>query len=205
MVAAARAIDASALEAILDEAYAMARFEAATDQVVLPGLRAIGEAWARREIDVAGEHAASQAVLRRLAMAYEAAGDAPPNRTLLVGLGPGGQHEIAAFAFAVAARRAGLPVLYLGPNLPAESWVSAARRRDAFGAVVGVPTTADGRGAHAVIRALRSERPDMLLAVGGADASRVARAASVVELPSTSISAALAAFRRADEARGAAR
>jgi DNA-binding transcriptional MerR regulator len=204
MVAAARAIDAPAIEAILDEAYAMARFEAATDAVVMPGLRAIGEAWVRKEVDVAGEHAASHAVLRRFAMAYEAAGDSPLERTLLVGLGPGGQHELAAFAFAVAARRAGLPVLYLGPNLPAESWVSAADRRDAFGAVVGVPTTADARGAQAVIGALRTARPGMLLAVGGAGAPRVARATGAVELPSESIARAVAAVRRADEAQGAA-
>ena len=166
LVEAARDIDAAALEAALDEAYATARFEPATERVVM-----------------AGEHAASHAVLRRLAMAYEAAADSAMERPVLVGLGPGARHELGALAFAVAARRAGLPVLYLGPDLPAESWVAAAAGRRARAAVVGVATRADVRRATDVLDALRAASPETILVVGGDAAERVA-ADDVIRLPS---------------------
>ncbi len=196
LVEAARRIDATELEAALDEAFSAARFEVAADGVVMPAFRAIGDAWERREISVAGEHAASHAVLRRLAMAYEAAGDPDAERPILVGLGPGTRHELGAFAFAIAARRAGLPVLYLGPDLPADDWASAAVGRDARAAIIGVPTRVDVRRATTVLDALRSARPEMLLAVGGDEAARAARESGALELPG-SLSTAVGAVRAA--------
>jgi DNA-binding transcriptional MerR regulator/methylmalonyl-CoA mutase cobalamin-binding subunit len=196
LVEAARKIDSTELEAALDEAFSSARFEVAADRIVMPALRAIGDAWERQEISVAGEHAASHAVLRRLAMAYEAAGDPNAKRPLLVGLGPGARHELGAFAFAIAARRAGLPVLYLGADLPAEDWTSAAVERDARAAVIGVPTRADLRRATEVLEALSSARPEMLIAVGGAEGARASRDSDAMVLPE-SLSSAVDALRDA--------
>ena len=207
MVEAARRIDGDELEAALDDAFSTARFEVVADHVVMPALRAIGEAWERDEVNVAGEHAASHAVLRRLAMAYEAAGEPSLDRPILVGLGAGGQHELGAFAFATAARRAGLPILYLGPNLPPESWIAAAETRDARGAVVGAPTVADVRRARDVIEALHAWRTDLLLAAGGDEAIRAVRGTAAVALPSDSLSESVAALRvaLADRERSGAR
>ena len=196
LVEAARRIDAAELESALDEAFTAARFEAVADRVVMPALRAIGDAWEQRELSVAGEHAASHAVLRRLAMAYEAAGEPDAQRPVLVGLGPGARHELGALAFATAARRAGLPVLYLGADLPAEDWTSAAVEKDARAAIIGVPTRADMRRATEVLEALRSARPGMLLAVGGAEGARASRDSDAMVLPE-SLSAAVVAVRDA--------
>jgi DNA-binding transcriptional MerR regulator/methylmalonyl-CoA mutase cobalamin-binding subunit len=183
LVDAARQLDAFAFEQGLDEIFGSARFEAAADAVLMPALRAIGDAWARGELSVAGEHAASQAALRRLAMAYEAAGTPAASLPVLVGLGPGARHELGALAFATAARRAGLPVLYLGPDLPVESWTSAATDRDARAAVLGVPTRADVARAREVLSELRRARPGMPLAVGGALARQAAKDDLAIELP----------------------
>jgi methanogenic corrinoid protein MtbC1 len=163
----------------------------------MPAMRAIGEGWERGEVDVAGEHAASHAVLRRLAMAYEGAGDPGAERPVLIGLGPGSHHELGAFAFAIAARRAGLPVLYLGPDLPVDSWVAAAETRAARGAVLGAPSVTDARRARDVIRALRAARPEMTLAVGGSESGRVSRATGALDLPPGAISESVAALRSA--------
>lgn len=182
LVTASRVIDANGLEAALDEAFSSGRFEVVTDSIVMPALRAIGDGWERGDISVAGEHAASHAVLRRLAMAYEAAGDVAGERPILVGLGSGGRHELGALAFATAARRAGLPVLYLGPDLPPESWTSAAAARDAVAAVIGIPTRADVPRARSVIDALRAARHALLLAVGGDEARRLASTDDVIQL-----------------------
>lgn len=182
LVSAARQLDDHALEAALDDTFGALRFEAAADRVLMPALRAIGVAWERSEVSVAGEHAASQAVLRRLAMAYEAAGDGAAERPVLVGLGPGARHEFGALAFATTARRGGLPVIYLGPDLPVEDWASAAVECDARAAVIGVPRRADAQRAGQVLDALRAARPGMVLAVGGAHAGRLARDAGPIEL-----------------------
>ncbi len=194
MVDAARRIDGTALESALDEIFSTSRFEVAMDRVVMPAMRAIGDAWERGDVDVAGEHAASHAVLRRLAMAYEGAGDPGAEQPVLIGLGPGSHHELGAFAFAIAARRAGLPVLYLGPDLPVESWVSAARTRRARGAVLGAPSLTDARRARDVIRALRAAHPEMTLAVGGSESGRVSRATGALDLPQAAISEAVEAL-----------
>jgi MerR family transcriptional regulator, light-induced transcriptional regulator len=183
LVAAARFIDADGLEAALDDAFAAARFETVADSIVLPALREIGKGWERHEVSVAGEHVASQAVLRRLAMAYEAAGDGDGTRPVLVGLGPGAHHEFGALAFATAARRVGLPVMYVGPDLPVDNWGSAVGEREARAAVIGVPRSADVQRTAEVIAAIRKTRPSTLVAVGGNAARRVARRIEVLVLP----------------------
>lgn len=195
IVAAAKALDGSAFEEALDEAFGAMRFEAATERVLMPALHGIGVAWEREELSVAAEHAASQAVLRRLTKAYDAAGGEGEPHPVLVGLPPGARHEFGALAFATAARRAGLPVLYLGPDLPAESWASAAVERSARATVIGVPRRADAGRAAEVVVALRAAGPDVLVAVGGTFAGRVARASGALELPA-GLTAATARLRQ---------
>jgi DNA-binding transcriptional MerR regulator len=197
LVGAAYELDAVGFEAGLDEAYAATRFEVATDRVVMPAMREIGTGWERGEVSIAGEHAASHAVMRRMAMAFEAAGEPAAGRPILVGLGPGSYHELGALAFAVAGRRAGLPILYLGPNLPVASWVSAVEQRSASAAVVGAPTLSDAKRARRVIDGLRGARPDLLLAVGGDGAAKATRGTPAIALPGDSIAGALSAFETA--------
>ena len=170
-VAAAADLDASGVEQVLDEMFAGGSFEQVVERHVLPALEDLGEAWAAGRLDVAAEHAASHAVHRRLAAAYQAAGrPAEVDGAVLVGLPSGARHELGALAFAVAARRAGLPVLYLGPDLPVADWVATAGRTRARAAVIGAVTRADGLAALEVARALAAERPGIVVAFGGAGA-----------------------------------
>jgi MerR family transcriptional regulator, light-induced transcriptional regulator len=170
-VAAAGRLDAAGVERVLDAMLAEGTFETVADRLLMPSLVALGEAWASGRIDVAAEHAASHAVYRRLSAAFQAAGDAVADGGVVVGLPPGARHELGALAFAVAARRAGLPTLYLGPDLPVADWVASARRIGARAAVIGAPTPADGPAAVDVARALRAHDPDLAIAMGGAMAS----------------------------------
>jgi DNA-binding transcriptional MerR regulator/methylmalonyl-CoA mutase cobalamin-binding subunit len=167
-VSAAVALDPRAVELALDRIFSAGSFETVADAFLLPALEAIGDAWASGRLSVAGEHAASHAVLRRLAAAFEAAGRAAePSGAILVGLPPGARHELAALAFSVAARRAGLPILYLGPDLPPADWVSTARQTGAAAAVIGSPTRRDVDAAAEVGRAIRSAAPLTVVAFGG--------------------------------------
>ena len=181
---AAAAMDGAALEAVLDAMGSAGSFEQVAERYLMPGLVGIGDAWARGTLDVAAEHAASHAVLRRLSAAFEAAGRAMPDaRPVLVGLPPGAHHEFGALAFAVALRRAGVPVTYLGADLPTADWLEAVTRTNARAAVIAVPTYADRAAADEVAAALRAMSRELIVATGGAHAEGGGIGLGVVTLP----------------------
>ncbi len=168
-VTAAESNSAADTEATLDEILASGSFESVVDDVLLPAAAALGDAWAAGRLSVAGEHAASQAVERRLAAAFQAAG-APGPVSAVVGLPPGSRHELGALAFAAALRRRGVGVLYLGADVTVDGWVDALARTRARAAVIGVVTPDDRASAALVVTALLA-RGVPLVAVGGAAAS----------------------------------
>jgi methanogenic corrinoid protein MtbC1 len=182
---AARRLDIPAMEQVLDESFAARRFEQAVDQVVFPAMRAVGEAWAAGDVDVAREHAASETVRRRLARFFDATGPAAGRPRVLVGLPPGGHHELGAFAFAVALRRAGLDALYLGANVPVEGWLRTVRETAVGAIVLGVVTPSDIGNAATVVEALRSVDHPPICAVGGPSAAALATELGAVRLPDT--------------------
>lgn len=171
-VAAAEAASAADTEAALDEIMASGSFEAVVDDILLPATAALGDSWMTGRLSVAAEHAASAAVGRRLAAAFQAAGIAQ-RTAVVVGLPPAARHELGALAFAAALRRRGTGVLYLGADVTLEGWVDAVARTRARAAVVAVPTAADREAATTVIAALRDGRLPVL-AVGGAAAAPLA-------------------------------
>lgn len=183
-LAAARELDVGAMERVLDEAFAAERFEGAIDHVVFPALRSIGDGWSDGSVDVAMEHAASETIRRRLARFYDSVASATGTPDLIVGLPPGGQHEIGALVFAIAARRRGLGVLYLGADVPLESWWVAVEATAAKLAVIGVVGASDVAAADRVVRTLRAlERPPIAV-LGGRRARDVPGSADgVVLLP----------------------
>jgi DNA-binding transcriptional MerR regulator/methylmalonyl-CoA mutase cobalamin-binding subunit len=171
---AAASLDPAALELVLDEMFGRGAFEQVAERYLLPALRRIGAAWQAGTVDVAAEHAASHAVLRRLAVAFQASGWPSRERGLvLVGLPPGARHDLGALVFSIAARRAGLPVMHLGADLPVADWLDAAIQTDASAVVVGVVSRADVAGAEAVVEALRAARPLMPIALGGSAAGQI--------------------------------
>lgn len=177
---AARALDPDAIAAVLDDLFARGSFERVATDLLFPALEALGEAWAAGQVTVAGEHLASSAVQRRLGQALEAAGAADGRSgRVVVGLPPGGRHELGALAFAVAARRAGLPVTYLGSDLPMDDWLAAVAGASA--AVIGVVTARDRNAANEVGQRLLAANPGLVVAFGG----RAAQSApGVIRLPS---------------------
>jgi DNA-binding transcriptional MerR regulator/methylmalonyl-CoA mutase cobalamin-binding subunit len=174
-VRAAAQIDVGGIERALDDMFAAGSFERVVEDRLYPALHALGDAWAAGEVDVAGEHAASAAAVRRLGLAFEAAGRGPftASAPMLVGLPPGTRHEVAALAFATAARRAGLAVVYLGADVPVDSWVAAVDRTGARAVALGVVIDRDVAAASDVVRALRAAEPNLIIGVGGGRAGSV--------------------------------
>jgi len=171
-VAGAAAMDEQAIAVAIDEMFASGTFERVASDMLLPALKQLGDAWASGRVSVAGEHLASHLVLRRLGQLLDAAG--PPARTkgrVIVGLPPGSRHELGALSFAIAARRAGVPVAYLGADIPLDDWVTAAR--SARAAVIAVPTSKDVGATSDLVLRLRSEVPGVAVAAGGSAAAEV--------------------------------
>ena len=172
-VLAAVALDGPAVEAALDEMLSRGSFEAVVDTHLMPAAAALGDAWAEGRLSVGGEHAASGAIERRLAAAFQAASfvDGPP---VVVGLPPGSRHELGALAYATALRRRGVPVLYLGADVPVASWIYAAERLQPTLAVIGVVTEDDVRSAREVVEALTQPPATLPVVFGGKAAEQVA-------------------------------
>lgn len=172
-VEAARRLDDAAMGAVLDEAFAQASFEYVLDGWLTPALHALGDAWAAGTLDVAAEHFASAAVMRRLAAAYEAAAVHARGPRVLVGLPAGAVHEVGALAIATALRRIGVNATYLGANLPAESWLQAAGSAGVVAVVMSLSTATDVDAARTLVDALRATHPNLCIAVGGAHANEL--------------------------------
>jgi DNA-binding transcriptional MerR regulator len=200
LVDGALRLDVASLDRTLDETFAGRGFESAMDGVVFPALRGIGEAWERGDLDVAREHAASETIRRRIAHYFDAAARSDGRAPVVVGLPAGSRHELGAFAFAVAARRAGFDVLYLGADVPLESWRRAVADSNAAVAVIAVMSLQDVRAATEVIHALRADGRTTV-AIGGPSAADVSPRAGAVRLPDAIDAAVVALGEMADAGR----
>ncbi len=179
-VRAAEAASPARTEAALDAIFAAGSFEAIVDDVLLPATAALGASWETGRLSVGGEHAASAAVGRRLAAAYQAAGVAIAP-AVVVGLPPGSRHELGALAFATALRRTGVGVLYLGADVPIDTWVEMVSGGRRLIAVIGVVTPSDRTPARRVVEALL-DRSHAVVALGGPAAAGIVRPSDRVRL-----------------------
>jgi DNA-binding transcriptional MerR regulator/methylmalonyl-CoA mutase cobalamin-binding subunit len=174
LIDAASAVDVVTIESVLDRGFSLGTFETVVDTWLLPSMRALGDAWASGRVDVAGEHAASYATMRRLGQWFAAASSLASGPRILVGLPAGSHHELGALAFATAARRRGLAVVYVGADLPVESWERAVQAFPTRVAVLGVPTHGDRPAATETAYALLGHGGDLVVAAGGAHADGLA-------------------------------
>ncbi|HVM31024.1 MAG TPA: MerR family transcriptional regulator [Candidatus Limnocylindrales bacterium] len=180
LVASAVDFDSAQVSAVLDEAFARASFEIAMEEVVFPALREVGRRWEQGTLSVAAEHAVSNGIQRRLAVLYEAARRPGERPQVIIGLPPDARHDLGALAFAVALRRVGLDTLYLGSDVPIESWVRSLRQTGARLAVIGAVTGADVDAARATVGAISEQLPQVVCFLGGDGAAELADAGRVL-------------------------
>jgi len=188
-VSAAESASPVDTEAALDAIFAAGSFEAVVDDLLLPACAALGDSWVAGRLSVAAEHAASAAVIRRLAAVYQAAG-IPTRPSVVVGLPPGVRHELGALAFAAALRRRRVGVLYLGPDVTVDGWVDVLTRTRARAAVIGVVTAADCAAAAEVVTALQALAVPIIAVGGVAAGPELATANGLLVLPGNVVEAA---------------
>jgi len=167
---AASRLDRDAVRRLLDEAFALASPETVIDSWLMPSMRNVGDAWADGTLDVASEHFISAAVMRKLAAIFEAV--PPHGPRVVVGLPAAATHELPALAFSILLQRAGADVLYVGADVPTDSWTRVVHTWRPRAAVLGVLTADDVQTANAAIAAVRSAGV-ALVYVGGRASDRV--------------------------------
>jgi MerR family transcriptional regulator, light-induced transcriptional regulator len=153
----------------LDQSFALLGVDETLDAVVRPLLRTIGERWAAGELSVAEEHLVSEAVRSRLGHLLGDAGGGVRGVAVLA-CAPGERHELGLMMAAIALRRDGWKVVYLGADTPLEDAIALARRVSAR--IIGL-SLAMRDHAQALEQALRkTSLPDgVSLVLGGSGSS----------------------------------
>jgi DNA-binding transcriptional MerR regulator len=103
---------------ILNQAFALYPLEAVCAGIIQRGLSEIGERWYNNEATVQQEHFASALAQRRLDTLIAATPAPTRPQTVLIGCTPGESHVFPALLLTLLLRRRGLPVIYLGANVP---------------------------------------------------------------------------------------
>lgn len=159
-------MDPAAVGEAVNRAFAEGSLEQVVDTWLMPALRMLGDQWKAGRVDVAGEHVVSATLHRKLGVAMEAA-PVPQGPRVAVGLARGSHHELGILAFAVLLRRAGVEVVYLGADLPAQHWVAVVQHHHPAAVVIGVPTATDVLAVRETVAALHAARPQLTVHVGG--------------------------------------
>jgi len=121
-ISACKAFDESASRRILSEAFALFGVEDVCLRLILDGMRQVGQGWYEGEIAVEQEHFASAIAKRQLKVLVSASPEPTRPEKILVGATPGEQHDLALLMITLLLRRRGWDVVYLGANVPLESY-----------------------------------------------------------------------------------
>ena len=138
-------------------------------QMILPAMKEVGEAWHRKEISVAQEHAASQVVTRLVSrLSAQVARRGVSKGIIVIGTTSTELHTLPVMIAADLIRLEGFDVLDLGSNLPADSFADIAAAQQRLVAVaVSVTTPGQGDEVAVTVAALR-ELVDVPIILGGA-------------------------------------
>ncbi len=154
----------------LDQAFALLDVDDALDAVVRPLLQTVGERWATGALTVAEEHLVSEAVRSRLGHLLADAGGGVRGVAVLA-CAPGERHELGLMMAAIALRRDGWKVVYLGADTPLSDALALARRVQARLLGVSLAMAEHARTLEAALAT--TTMPDgVSLVLGGSGSSR---------------------------------
>jgi methanogenic corrinoid protein MtbC1 len=166
-------LDPVRLESTLTETMASAEFEDLVDDWLLPALAELGAGWRDGTVSVGGEHFVSAALQRHVAAVLAAARPPAGAPRVIAGLARASRHELGILAFAAALRRAGVEVIYVGSDLPTESWAETVVSTGVGAVVLAVPTAEDVPGVRDAVAAIAAAAPHTGIYVGGGHQDRI--------------------------------
>jgi DNA-binding transcriptional MerR regulator len=122
--------DATTVGILVDQAFALHGVDVTLDRILRPLLHDLGERWARGVLTAGEEHLVTEAVRSRLAHLLADAGGGVRGVAVLA-CAPGEQHDLGLMMVAIALRRDGWKIVYLGANTPLDDAVALAKKHDA--------------------------------------------------------------------------
>lgn len=143
LVRAFVSLDTAAAHRVTQEALAGRNIDIVTVNLLQPALQRIGEMWTRHEASTPEERFAENYVRAMLFSFFHGTYEQPNAPLVIVCCGPHERNEIDSLTLAVAWRRAGNRVVYLGQDVDPSSLVEESRRHRP--ALVAVAITASQR------------------------------------------------------------
>jgi DNA-binding transcriptional MerR regulator/methylmalonyl-CoA mutase cobalamin-binding subunit len=167
-VVAIKALDATALEAVLKRAATVLGALGSLQRLVAPLSQVLGDLWRDGAITAAHEHFATAVIRVALGNAAKPFG-VPEHAPLLVVATPAGQvHELGALLVAATAVNFGWRVTYLGGNLPAAELAGAAQLSQARAVALSLVYPEDDPQLEGELERLRDLLPsETALLAGG--------------------------------------
>ncbi len=154
----------------LDQAFALLGVDDTLSSVLQPLLEEVGDRWERGELTVAEEHLVSEAVRSRLGHLLADSGGGVRGVAILA-CAPGERHELGLMMAALALRRDGWKIVYLGADTPLADAFGMAEKLSAN--VLGISVAMEAHGSALTEEIGKTDPPAGLqLVVGGAGASR---------------------------------
>lgn len=166
-------LDPQRLESALTETMASADFEDLVDDWLMPALAELGAEWRSGAVSIGGEHFVSAALQRHVAAVLASARPPAGAPRVIAGLARASRHELGILAFAAVLRRAGVEVIYVGSDLPTESWAETVVSTGAGAVVLAVPTAEDVPGVRDAVAAISAAAPGVGIYVGGGHQDRI--------------------------------
>ena len=166
-LAAIRRYDMAELEKIFDRGMVGLGYSGLLEKLLIPLLRAIGEAWERGDLTAAHEHGATAAFKDYLARNLRSMNPPETAPRLLVTTPSGQLHEMGAAIAAGLARKSGWQVTYLGPSLPAEEIVGAVMANQFRAVALSIIYPEDDPELPAQLVRLRQLLPDQIPIIAG--------------------------------------
>jgi len=164
-------MDAAGLERVLDRASVVLGQRRLLNELVVPLVREIGDAWLRGEMKVANEHVATAVLRTFLGNLARPIAVHPRAPGLLVTTPAGQLHELGAILVAATASGLGWRVVYCGASLPAEEIAAAAIQNRVRAVGLSVVHPADDPTLGDELLRLRRLLPDGIRVIVGGYAS----------------------------------
>ena len=132
---AVAALDGTGLEAVLADELARLGGVRFAQEVAAPALRDVGERWVEGTVSIASEHLLSRQLQQLLGNVLSRCNGRSGGPRILVTTPEGDRHEFGALMASIVAASSGAVVVYLGPDTPVDTVVSAASQLE-VGAVL---------------------------------------------------------------------
>ena len=127
LVEALLAFQEARAEAILSEAFALYPVDVVIEAIISPVLIELGERWHAGIVTVVQEHFATAFLCRRLTTLFQTYEQPRSGPLVITGAAPSERHDVGILLVALALRRHGWRVIYLGQNVPTDQLLQEIR------------------------------------------------------------------------------